>query len=452
MHTWDVRSYFCVVGETHFKALQLVDLKQFSYLGNDFYQDFHLGPLANILSAIPLLVSRNIYLSYYFLHILMLLGVVFFYFACHRLLPAGIFKWAATILFAFTTLTTYTPLRVVNTTYMPFFLGLYFYILVRYNQSKYWFTLIVLWLIVGLLLQLNFSCFLLIPPTLIATQGYINSKQRILSTIGLLLITVLHYHLAGELMVNLYLKPNVDLFNGSDLLSFLLSYLKFLPLCLMANFNFIILILLIPAIINLSKIMTNHPEIKPLIIGGIVAIALGIIFPPIFCVFKEGLRDKYSNYAVVFWFLIIGLYIHDKSLTTEFGIYLFFIILSPFLFFWGKINIPEYYSVMQLNTQVAISKRLISHIRKEKLNNYVIEEYIYLYKDGSKYLANRSESTYNAMIWYQWPVWRPQLIYQPLTKILVVVSLLNMDVHIYKKPYDEFITGKFKVRCYQLFY
>ncbi|MHA1568296.1 MAG: hypothetical protein ACTSXZ_02400, partial [Alphaproteobacteria bacterium] len=110
-HALDVRNYYADVAEVLSKSLAWIDAGEFSWLGSHYFFNLNLGPLSHVLAAIPLSLSRDVHLQYYFSSLLVVLSVVVYGTACFRLFTDRLAAWLSVAAFAYFILLIHLPIE-----------------------------------------------------------------------------------------------------------------------------------------------------------------------------------------------------------------------------------------------------------------------------------------------------------------------------------------------------
>ncbi|MCB9475699.1 MAG: hypothetical protein H6685_02445 [Deltaproteobacteria bacterium] len=173
------------------KALELVDLGIVPLDSNPVLGPLRLGPLSVYLSAIPLLFSRSLSAQYTFFAVFNGLGVLVFYMAMEALGRRRTFRWAATILFAFSTLVLLAVVENSTNRGIPFFLACYLFCLIQAMSGQRMFVVLT-WILVGLCMQLHLACFVLGISTLYALNPFRNFRDMALNVLGMLAALLTH--------------------------------------------------------------------------------------------------------------------------------------------------------------------------------------------------------------------------------------------------------------------
>ncbi len=416
-HVGDIRCYSQDVGQLQWRALRMTDGHELSWEGNPVKGSLHLGPLANVLAAVPLLFSRDIFFAFHFLTFLMALSWVLFFLACRRALGPGPGAWIAGLAYAFLYFQLQTPLRVVNSTYVPIFLPVYFYILVAFAQKPRRALVPALWLSVGVLMNLNLSCALLFFPTVAATRPWNSGRDAAVFAAGAALVAGLHVHLilqvfrmTGDGTLVTLLSGGRD---GGGFLIDLVRNLAWVAVLIPLNLGPAPLAFGLPGLSGdrARDQRTGEELLRTAAIWALVAVAV----VPILFTFKDRMRPRYVNYLTVFLCWLIGLWfnnLREKGVTgkpwvARTALFFGLLLIWQGIFFWvaPHANRNRYWNMMRLNDQVAVANRVADLILDQGLKEVAVKE-IVLQPDGTAWKEiSRSTFTHAGLI----PYLRPDL-------------------------------------------
>ncbi|MBU2488599.1 MAG: hypothetical protein KKA60_04340 [Proteobacteria bacterium] len=435
IHVGDLRCYNQDVGRTHARALEIVDQHRFVWDGNPIKDNLHLGPLANVLAAVPLVFTRDIFRAHHFLTLLMALSWILFYLALRRALGPGPGARIGALAWAFLYFQLYMPLRVVNSAYVPFFLPVYFYFLVLYAQRPRKALVPVLWLSVGLLMNMNLSCMLLFFPTVAATRPWRSARDAGVFAAGTALVAGLHFHL---------ILMGLQMMGDGALVSLLARGRSCADVLGDLGANAARFAVLTPAVLGPALVVfgllafRRNPDARSregqavLLRASAWALAAALILVPLLFTAKGGVRPRYAFYATPFLCWLVGLWFQKLGEKPGEGkrwlawTALFFVLLVGWqgLSFW---YVPwtsrhHYWNMMRLKGQMAVADRLAELIRDRGLENVEVDE-IVLEREGPGWsLKSRSTTTFAGLIPYLHPDLASRVGTLGTRKILVVVT------------------------------
>lgn len=170
------------------RAYQLVFKGQWPLAGNPFFGNLQLGPLADLLTALALFLTRDIMGVYYFPWLLYLAAILFFYWAIWLHFRNTDAALMASFLFGLGFVFNDNLMTALwNTSYLPLFLAGYFFLLLGDPRRS---RLLVLYTFIGLCMQLHMSTIILIP------SSWIFLRRR-----GRSLLLSLPWHVGGLLII-----------------------------------------------------------------------------------------------------------------------------------------------------------------------------------------------------------------------------------------------------------
>jgi len=257
-------------------AERLIVEKTVPVTGNGFYGKLHLGPLAEFLTALPLLFSRHFIMSYYFLWFLYLASAPVFYLAMWRHFARRSAAFAATLWFVYCGMTGDNMMQTPwNTSYLPLFLALYALVLLSRPER---FRLLVLYLTIGACAHLHVMTASLIPAAVVFLwdTGKPAARQALWHLAGVAVVLLLQAPVFLEAHVNdgaMQLEA-VGLWSGA------LSH--FSPAmfwdALKTNLAFAL-----PFFVALPAYLVERSEAAPAKVGGIFRVAV-VVAMQILCI------------------------------------------------------------------------------------------------------------------------------------------------------------------------
>lgn len=476
-HVIDYRFYIIDSGRMLIKSLDLIDLGEFPLAGDTIFQNFHLGPLAELLGSIPLLFSRDIYFQYYFISLLGALALVVFYLACKDLFPGSAFKWIGLLAFGIATLDNYsTDILITNTQFLPLFQALYFYCLVRCLRWRAG-AILSVWLMVGLCMQIHFSCSFLIPTTLVATRPYKNFRQIILTLAGLGLVVATHSTVLYQYFVHYHrsqTEPQVQqvlTWATGDGIRLFFNYcivlwrmlISMIYDCSIGNALYVFL-----ALFSFKKLLTLDTKVRPLIQAALFHIIFSALISPLLNLIKDpdlqyGFQKEYFHSGLVFWIFLAGLFVflqfsgRPQEKTTAknrfFHLHLFVLLAvlteliiaaSLFIFSFSPCK-----RELSLNDQVHIGERLYALITEKDLQDIQILEREYIENEAIFSSQNFFPETYTALCTYLHPDLRQRLSASP-SRYLVVWTTKDGPAH--EPPLGDSLTilDRFNIGCWRV--
>ena len=195
------------------RAQELAYDGTFPLAGNPVIGNFRLGPLADLLTAVPIWITARMEAAYVFLAFLYLTSIPIFYLAVRGWLNNDIRVFAATTWFSFFPIYIAHLITPWNTSYLNVFLAIYALILLRYPRGS---RLLLLYGAIGLCIQCHFTCITLIPASMIFLHTHRTDLSRNLPwhlggmvLIGLLHLPLIWHYLNGPAGVFSYLTESV---------------------------------------------------------------------------------------------------------------------------------------------------------------------------------------------------------------------------------------------------
>jgi hypothetical protein len=390
IHQMDARIYFRDIGPILQKSISLVDKGIFIWKGNGIYRNLTLGPLAHLLMAIPLLISRKIQFLFYFQTLMSFLSAPLFYAACRQLRMKDLASTVATSIFLILTITIFVPIKVDNTTFLPFFLALYFYLLAR-SLSKIDVSIVFMWASIGLCMQLQMSTILLIPATIVMFKPKIR-QDIVVHAIGLFILTVMYFHIFTQLFDFFNEVFSSKMLTGRDWGYFFDRYEdSFHPIEL--YFNLFIktmiftIILAIPTAIIILSFYRRFAGIRAylrnsrIVFGGGVLFLLILIVVPFWCLLKAGFAPQYLLQFLPFIAAVTGGIAEAGRTKMRDDFWVYFVVTCSFIFMVNFASnrcpaTPVYYDALRLNDQVAVAEKLREIIIDRDLENVAMVEQI----------------------------------------------------------------------------
>ena len=477
VHVLDHREYHGDVGIVIDKSVALVDEGRLDFEGTDVFiprqgAGLYIGPLAQIVSALPLLLTRDIHYHYYFFSLLFALAVALFYLACREIRSAGVFKFIATFIFALCFVAHHLILLPDNTALRPLFLALYFYLLTRSLRGGPA-LLVLLWISVGLGLQTNFSLLLLVPVTLVVRPP--RTRVELGWTLaGMALAAAINFSAIARLLAMLSGGGG-----GSSLwagqanaspLSFGI-YWKYLVTWLGVPFLYVLVlplsILGILAFVEFKKeIWRNWTRLPAL---GVVACWAFAV--PLFSV-SAALKGKYFNFyyfdsAIVFGAPLAASFL-ERCFSAEasrrrrrIGVAAWGLLVSFYLVLGVSILVlfhaapPCYPEYCRLNTQIAVAERINRTVVDHHLSRIEIADQPY--DLHGKTLMRHYSCYYQALCKYIFPDLERRLAEDRPDKILHVIVVPDPTKNLRRlvparpadaEKLDEFSAGELFVTLY----
>jgi len=462
-------------------TLDLVDDQIFPMHGASIVKGIHLGPFANYLAAIPLLISRDIHFQYYFLCVLLVLSVFLFFQACREIDPKGTFSIVATISYAFTVLALYPPKCAEHTYFLPFFLTLYLFLLVR-SFRKPMFYILPVWVLAALACHLHFCCILLVPTTLFASMvaPYRPSAwTKSLNLGGLVLVVLLQSHLLEEIKPlfgqDVNLVRNSLLFGGTFSV-WLLGYAKVFLYWLVEIPPVLgpaIVFFGSPGLIFLSKILKKLPDYRPILLTSAFFILGGMIVCPLMDLLKNTFSEAtfslcYFFPSVIFWPLLIGGFFQWIAISQPpnvFGkrVHLLFRTLVLFSILWVILHVfllpiiggKSYWQMMRLDEILHVNERVAEQIKERDLRDLEIPELVFIKAGDSPQLQSYSNVNQKALLLYRYPEWKDRFAEGPgeFLGVFIIPRHLGPVGSFLKPPenaekLDEFQTDHLSVALY----
>lgn len=406
------------VGRILVRALDLVDTGQPILEGNPFFGDYRLGPLADYLAAIPLLVTRDIRAQYWFASLLIWLAVPLFFLTLKSLVPEGWGKWLGTMVFAFAWPLIRTPYP-VNKEYLPLFLVLYLFLLIKAVGFRAYAN-ILLWPVIGLVMQLHLSAVWLVPATYLAVMPH-RKRSLIWQTLaGWLLFSLAQFPLYRQLLQGESGRPP---FSAVVSLPGLNNYLLrlggfFLGTPLLFGLGGALFGL---AALLIGRRLWNHfPEHRALLRAGFFAIPGGLLVLPFLATMKDTFDLDYLFPEVVFWALLIVFlfhYLEDKT-SVPGGVKRLVVAGAVFLALTAASQVgmtalryrdnPRAVQ-LTLTDQEVVARRLMAQLHEHAWRDVRLLELLYNEKDGELKLRSSNLMTYGALCLYLDPDIRPFL-------------------------------------------
>lgn len=437
VHLLDARVFYLDAGRLLGRSLNLVDLGEWSWTGNPFFGELRLGPGANLLAAVPLLFTRNIFAQYYFLTLMLALAVPLYFAACWSLRRKGLFKWVATIIFAQGLLLTLTPLAPVNTQYLPLFLAAIFYLLVKSSQRKAWARCLV-WPVLGLAMQLHLATALLALPAL-AVAEVRRRRGAPWFLLGFSLLVLLQYPVLRQLWpLDTAVWPAAGAGRSGPELAgayggVLLKWLLLAPFL----FGLAGAFYLLPSLAVYRRLHAANLHEHALLQGSLWFIAAALlVFPPLIAI-KGIMQYDYLYPGLIIAGFLGGLFAqylqdtvtpaHRLPLRRHFGIFLVLVLITEtFALLRCAYCPPDYFEMLRLHDQVEIADRLAATIRRQDYHSVQTRNTVY---DSAADLAQPrafSPYTYRALLLYRHPDLRECFTQQP-----------ERIVHVYLTPREE---------------
>ena len=153
-----------------------------------------IGPLGDLLTALPILLTGKMESAYDFVCLLYLISIPVFFAAVKPFIKDPYGRCGATLWFASFPLIGTILITPWNTSYLPIFLALYTWTLGRFELNPHAGRLLVLYFLIGLCMHLHFTCLLLIPGTWVYLRGldYRKRPPLIYHAAGLVIVIALH--------------------------------------------------------------------------------------------------------------------------------------------------------------------------------------------------------------------------------------------------------------------
>ena len=436
-HLLDTRCFYEDVAHLLAQSLALVDTGRFQYEGNYIYRNLTLGPFAPLLAGIPLWLTRDIHAQYYFLSVLQFLAVLVFYVGARRLVPAGNGKFIATLVFAQALSYNYASIYPDNENFLPFFLALFFYFLILCLKRKTYAFLLV-WVSLGLCLQLHFTTVLLVPAVIVAIRPWSRPRDLAMTVAGLLLIAVSQYHLVEQVSFCL-VQFGADLYSPAAAGGhrFLASYCRAFAIWALAaplkmgpaGSCFAVL-----AVVDRRRIAARAPEFLPLLNGALVHLGLCAVFLPVFFSLKYGILMFYFFAFAIFVASLSGYYFlpepvraapqpgrsaMSKALLVFCGVFL----LGQVACFATDLNFDRgYFFDPPINQQLVIAARINKLITEQGLPTVGIDDRVYDDDDhGRLQLVSQTDYTYRVLCQYVFPQLRSRFTSAPSYRLEVLV-------------------------------
>ena len=482
-HCLDGRRYDNDAGALLLKSIALVDEGRFPLEGNPFYdfrhlrrsalenpvpedatpaekarieeplgyRDLGLGPFTNFLGAIPLLFSRDVRGQYYFITILCVLAVFVFFKASAALTREGRFPWIGAAAFMFPMfLTFHTEIRPSNVAFLPLFMALYFYFLVKSEKGESG-ALPWLWLMVGLCMQTHMSCFILIGTTLVATSPFRDRRRFLLTLFGLALVVASH---STVLFVQFAQDPGpierlsrgitgwVDMRGGGRLFETYWKMFLILPLYAVLSFGAGSLVFGFLGIAKAKRLAAAYPQARRILVAGLFHFAASMTLLPLLSTFKlNAIQFEYFYSGLVFWALYSALYIHWKIsgdvsngpahwrrsplkvfavLTCVSELFALLTVIRPSVYCRG---------FFQLEESMQIGKRVVELIEEGDMWDIQIWEVTLSDDSGTLRRQSKSRETFSSLCLYSDPLlrWRLSEDGQVIVAVVIVPSWMDTE-------------------------
>lgn len=404
------------------RALDLVDTGRPILFGNLFFRDFQLGPFANYLAALPLLISRDLRGQYLWVNLLMLLAVPMFYAGMRKLGGDRRFALLGTVAFAFSLPFTH-GLNPVNTHYLPFFLALYLFLLAQVIDNRRY-AIVAVWPLVGLLMQLQMVATILLPATYIALPR----QRRLVVTpamlLGLAFLGLTQISLVWQLFDHDRVGRAATHFSDGSLGNVVDLYRTFLPRWLVmgpSGFGPGNALFGAAALLIMPWLFRCFPWCRTFFAAGLWSIGGGILIYPLLSTVKGYLAVHYFSCVIVFWAPFVAYFfrafeqwaaassLRRFSYAATLALFLFLTVVGHYRLIETKAPDDTYIGMMMFKDQMRIADRLAGHVEQLDLDHVDLQELVYDWSDFRPKLRSDSTATYHALTLYRHPELRPRL-------------------------------------------
>jgi len=414
-HFADFRLFNEDVANVLSKSLLLVDSGRLIYEGQAIYDRLTLGPLAHLLGALPLLMTRDIHYYYYFCSLLLVLAVPLFYLGCREIIPHGIFKVVAPLIFLCFMLREEFPILPDNTHFRPIFMALYIYLLARsYRREKS--IQLWLWFSIGLCMYSNISMALFVPATLALKPPRTREDWKTVGW-GSALVVAMNAHLLFQLFDQLAIVKGLaasaggktDLtFNGLYL-DLLLGWLK-APYLVLGP---LMLALGISALIDWRE-TEFQMKIRPYVYGLCAQYLFVVALFPVFNGLKKirYLLLYYYEPAVIFWTVLIAGFIHfslhagASRRRKIVGWIAWTLVVASFIFTAQKqltAAVEQKGQANRLDNQIQVARRIQKAVRNMESVNFTLYEHLYDRQQGRFCESAVRSMGYQTLLQYLYP-------------------------------------------------
>ena len=459
-------------------ALDFVDHDQWPVHGSSIIYHFHLGPICSFFAALPLLFSRNIILQYVFIVLLSLLSIPVFFAGAKLLFPSGPFKYITTAHFTLLSIIGYLPVGPDHKHYVPIFLAVYFYYLIKALKINELYLLFA-WLGVALCMQAHFACYLLAPTTLLATYLFQKDNRKktiILTILGLLIVLLLHANIVIELF---QIHQYQESFSSTKapaitLVEYLYLYGRvffFSITKLMLRFSIISPLLLLLSILELKKISAGSRLMRSVLFVCFFYLAATYFLSPLLGLLKLNLAEGRTGFefdyylpSILFWSVIAGIFFqwissernffnqdkYKRIINSGFTILYIFTSLFTYQSFLSYHLTPneckEYPDFMRLKEVSKIYQRVGELITDNNFTDINTAEYVYEYSGNAAILRSKGRGLQSAFILYQHPELHWRFSPAPDSYLIVVIASVDLDWP------EAFLGSQEKVKLIDRFY
>lgn len=422
-HVVDNRVFYSDCAITLNAALRLVDDGEFIPHGNPSFNfhshdyDLHLGPFANLLMSLPLLVSRDFTLQYAFVSLLNALALIVIAHAAGRALRGSGLDWTAPLLLGSTILLDYPVVMPINTFYQPFFLAVFVWMLVMDAGGKRW-ALVGAWATAAVCMQLHFTNVLL-APVLLAATPWRRGREAAWSTaagVGLVLLSQGYFvnevftawrsgYMTGEMGArhafgwSTFWETHQALFEDAD-----------------AIYSHALLVLTAVGLFRLPALFKTHARLQRLTIACLLFAVLEVEFSSFFNLVAHGgtmlLRHYFfaTNVFLAFWGALATDVPAGSGMRNIAASTLVRVALGGWCLATGVHAVSQplsdgYYDYYRLNDQLVMTDRLRAIARDNDLWGFRIRELAFDADGQAATCDARSESdtTYGALMEYVAP-------------------------------------------------
>jgi len=475
-HCLDFRIFDFEVSSVLSKSLLLVDSGRLSYEGQSIYDSLTLGPLAHLLGALPLLVTRDIHYLYYFCSLLLVLSVPLFYLGCREIIRHGIFKVVATFIFLCFMLREEFPVLPDNTHFRPIFMALYFYLLARSNRGERSIQL-WLWVSIGLCMNCNISMASFVPATLALKPPRTRADWKLVGW-GLAIVIALNAQLLFQLFDSSAVEKGLAAVAGGGTgWKFSGLYFNLLMLWLVAPYLVLGPWMLAPALGALIDWSETEfkTKIRPYVYGLGAQYLFVVALFPVFNLIRKIWFPTFYYYepSVIFWTVLIAGFLHfslkPKASRPRkmIGWIAWVLVVGSFILSAQKQMAvaadPKSHAdhpddqiwvvrLIQLDHQIQIARRIQQAVRKMGSANFTIYEHSYDWQDN-RYCESYAgtSNSFATLVQYLYPEvgrrfsmadgdWYFHILVQPIPKaygLRLVPRSSARSVHL-----DEFVTGR----------
>jgi len=445
------------------QSLALADTGRLITAGNPFFGEYRLGPLANYLAAAPLLLTRDIRAQYWFISLLIFLAVPLFFLTLKSLMPEGWSKWLGTMVFAFAWPLLRAPYP-VNKDYLPLFLVLYFFLLIKAVSYRRYANILI-WPAIGLAMQLHMSAAWLAPATYLAVMPH-RKRSLILQTLaGWLLLGGTQIAWIRQILESdqSALSVAADPVAIDSYLECLVRYFFCVPTVFGLGGGIFGLI----ALFISRRLLIQFPTHRALLRAASLAGAGGLLVLPALAAVKNTFDPDYLFPLVVFWAVLVVFFfrrLEERAAETGDSRWLFASVAVFFMLSAMTLAGTEYfrcrpspYTVqLTLTDQQQVARRLTAHLLEHDWRNLRLLELVYDERDGRMQLRSSNPVTYRALCLYLSPEIRPYLeAGRPQATVYVQVLPFSRRQRVSElKPppvatrFDQFTTERLFVSLY----